>query len=664
MVGLPAQHQVGKRKVMREPLDVDEVVPGVVPPARVIGRQHRKPDRKRDGHDDDLRDAAAREGCGAFAEVDDSIGDERRTSVEPGETGPHEPMTNVGMFMLRPHQLKRACPQRIPQSAGFHHGGRRYESTHDRAVAIHYSGARLSSERLVAIFYRLLRRVRRPPYWLRLTLLVLGIVFSYWFIVTAGTFTHWPTWNTNYDLQAEGFRAGHLYLLVQTHPELLKAADPFDPSLARYWFWDASLHKGHIYLYWGPLPAVILAGLKAALSWNFVVGDQYFVFAFYTIHLIAGTLLITRMARRLFPGLPFPLVVLGVLVFAYATPTPFIVATPGIYQAAIIGGQAFLLLGLVFAFDAVWKSPSGPPSRRLLIAAGCFWGLGISTRVTIGPPVALIILVTAFLTARPGTARSVWWQRLRTMVWLGAPVTAFVSGLLLYNWARFDSFLEFGTHNQMSTMQFRTAWAYLLPDLYSYFLRPMVLSCRFPFLTAPFDLGALAFPRGFQVPDGYMSAEPVAGLLLATPWIWFVAAAGIVGGRRAWRSLRTGPTIAALDARERTNAWFALSFAIIGTVTGLPIVALFIATMRYLVDVASGLILLGTWGAWSLYWSVRDRPWPRRATTVAIVGVAVATIVIGLLLGVTGYNKMFELHNPRFHQRMVQAFSLCSSSGR
>jgi len=500
----------------------------------------------------------------------------------------------------------------------------------------------------------------RTPRWLWLALLLGGILTSYLFIITAGTWTHWPTWNNTYDLMAEGFRAGHLYLQIQPHPKLLAAPNPFDPALADYWYWDGSLHKGHIYFYWGPLPAVLLAGIKAMFSWTFEVGDQYFVFAFYTCHLVAGALLITRMARRLFPDLPSSFVVLGILVFAYATPTPFMIATPGGYQAAIIGGQAFLLLGLVFAADVVWTATSAPPSRRLLLAAGSCWGLAIATRVSAALPVALLILTTGLLIARPGPARSVWLQRLRAALWMAAPVAGFISALLLYNRARFDSFFEFGTNNQMSTVQYRAEWAYLWPDLYSYLLRPMVLSCRFPFLTAPFQLGPGAFPRGFEIPAGYLIDEPLAGLLLAAPWVWFIAVAGVLAGRAAWRASRTRPPLVALDARGRSEVFFVATFAVIGLVTGLPVAAVFMPTMRYLAEVSSGLILLATWGVWSWYCAVRGRPWPRRAVTAAIVGVGATTIVFGLLLGVTGYNEMFKSHNPGLHQRMVRAFSVCS----
>src|ERR1035438_8855902 len=105
----------------------------------------------------------------------------------------------------------------------------------------------MGSPRLKAALLSAGRTLRRPPRWLILALLLAAIELSYVFIITAGTFTNWPTWNTNYDVQAEGFRAGHLHLSVEPPPELLAQRNPFDYAHQRLWFWDASLHDGHYY---------------------------------------------------------------------------------------------------------------------------------------------------------------------------------------------------------------------------------------------------------------------------------------------------------------------------------------------------------------------------------------------------------------------------------
>jgi hypothetical protein len=76
------------------------------------------------------------------------------------------------------------------------------------------------------------------------------------------------------------------------------------PRWRSLWFWDASLYGDHYYLYWGPLPAVAIAIVKTMFRIRGTVGDQFPLFARYTIYLVAGALLIARLSRRLFDGVP------------------------------------------------------------------------------------------------------------------------------------------------------------------------------------------------------------------------------------------------------------------------------------------------------------------------------------------------------------------------
>jgi hypothetical protein len=513
---------------------------------------------------------------------------------------------------------------------------------------------------LSSAFATLAQVARRPPRWLILTLLVLGIEVSYVFIITAGTFTDWPTWNTNYEFQAEGFRAGHLHLSVEPPPELLAQRNPWDYANRPLWFWDASLHGSHYYLYWGPLPALVLAAVKTVFRMNFVVGDQYPLFAFYTIYLITGAVMLDRMARRLFERLPLWLVGLGVVVFAYANPTPFMIATPGIYEAAIIGGQAFLLLGLLFAFDAVHASDARH-SRRALLLAGVAWGLGMATRVSIGPAVALILAATVIamnpaLASWRGDALK---QRARELVIGAAPIAAVVASLLAYNKARFDDWFNFGIKNQLSTMGMRYSLAYVFPNLEQYWFRPLLWSpCRFPFFKI------LASERGFPswmtLPKDYWTPEPLGGIVVAAPWAWLVPVALFFAARvvlRAWREHASGGD--GPDARLRMTLWCLFAFVVMATVTGLPTIRIFLATMRYIADVMTGVLLLTIWGAWALYTHFADRAWPRRLVAAGLVGLAAVTLIIGLALGTQGYNLMFEQHNPKLYLRMMHALSRC-----
>jgi hypothetical protein len=500
------------------------------------------------------------------------------------------------------------------------------------------------------------RTVRRPPRWLLLALLLVAITASYVYIITAGKFTKWPTWNANYNLQAEGFRAGHTHLLIPPSPELLSRPNPYDWSNVNLWFWDASLYKGHYYLYWGPLPALVLAGFKTVFRITDEIGDQYPLFAFYLIQLIVGALFIERMARRLFPGLPFPLVLLGVVVFAYANPTPYMIATPGIYEAAIAGGQAFLLLGMLFAFNAVWRADSRAPPRGQLAAAGCCWAFAIACRASVGVAVFALCLAALLAARRPGHAG--WWQLIRSGCWLAGPVAIGVFALLGYNKVRFDSWLEFGLKYQLNTLPLVTSLSFIPPNLFSYLLRPMASSCQFPFLSAFHNIGLRGFPSWLPLPRGYTTPEPLIGLVTSAPWVGLLLVAPVTAGRAVLRRLRMGERIAS-DHQGRMRVWCALSLLALGTLCVLPIIAHNGTTMRYLADMSTGLVLLAIWCAFTLYQAVQSRPWLRRATIVAFIVLAAVTVVIGALLGFQGYDNMFGRHNPELLARLTRALSYC-----
>jgi hypothetical protein len=488
-------------------------------------------------------------------------------------------------------------------------------------------------------------------------LMLAAIELSYVGFLSAWRFTTWPTWSGNYDLLAEGFRSGHLYLSLQPPPALLAKADPFNPAWRQLWYWDASLYDGHYYLYWGPLPAVAIAIVKTVFRINTAVGDQYPVFAFYSIYLVAGALLIARMARRQFDGVPAWLVVLCIGVFAYANPTPYLIAAPGIYEAAIAGGQAFLVLGLLLSFEALWRDDQAA-RRRLLIGAGVCWGFAFACRASTILPAAIFVAVTALAVSPPAPWPKAWRNLLRPAAWLSAPIAVVVIAHLAYNKLRFDSWLDFGLGRQLSTMRFRTAPGYLLPNLYSYLLRPLKPSCWFPYLHAPAGLQQAAFPHGPRMPAGYSAIEPVAGLLNATPWV-LLAGLAVVFVVVLFRRARRTPGLLAGDRRARATLWCGVVFLVLGTVTGLPEIAEFFASMRFLADVAGGLILAGAWAAFALYARLRDRRWPGHVAAAVLVGLGGASIVIGLLLGVEGYDHFFERENPALFGRVVRTLSRC-----
>jgi hypothetical protein len=462
---------------------------------------------------------------------------------------------------------------------------------------------------------------------------------------------------------AEGFRSGHLYITVPPHPDLLRQTDPYDPTHIRLWFWDVSLFKGRYYMYWGPVPGILQALAKSVLRIKGMIGDQYLVYFMFMVNATAAAFLLDRLQRRLFPKLPTWLLSLAILAFAFANPAPYLVASGGVYQASIAAGQAFLLLGLLPAFDAVWAARTGSARWIQFLLAGLCWALALGSRISMAAAIALLLALTSSAAAWPQS-----WSRLRAYVpWLksvalmSAPVVVMGLALLVYNKLRFESFLEFGTNLQLSTLKFRLSTDYWLANTYTYLLRPYRPDCHFPFAFTPaYPPAEEALPGWLGLPKGYLINEPVVGWLRVVTISWFSPAALWLGWKKLRATLRALGDPAPGAPFDVAYLFLVGAFVTLSTVTGLMLLGLYMATMRYLSDVTNGLVLLGTVGAFILWQGSRSKPWRWLASGAASVAF-LSTVGFGLLLGYQGYNGHFKLFNPKLDAAFQEHFATCQT---
>jgi hypothetical protein len=362
------------------------------------------------------------------------------------------------------------------------------------------------------------------------------------------------------------------------------------------------------------------------------------------------------MIRRLFPEIPRAVVLLATVGFAYTSPTTYMFATPGIYEAAIGAGQACLLLGLVVAFESVWRASEGQPRRGRLIAAGICWGAAVGCRISLIVPAAAFVAVTALLSSTAD------WRRWRPLVirtaYLATPIALTLLGLGAYNKARFDSWFEIGVKYQLNTFPFVTSPKYFPLNLFSYLLRPLGHSCRFPFLAALYDIGARGFPRWVHFPRGYTTHEPQAGLFATSPFTWISIGAVPFA---LWQLRRLRLTLAPVfvhDQRLRTEVWCVVSFFALTFLTPLPFAAAFGTTMRYVADFSAGVALLSAWGG-ARALARLPAGWPRWAGFAGLLALVLATALVGLLLGFQGYDEMFQNHNPALYDSLRRKLAFC-----
>jgi hypothetical protein len=485
-------------------------------------------------------------------------------------------------------------------------------------------------------------------------LTALAVVVVYVWLISVGFWTRWPASTAYYDRLAEAFLHGQTSLLEQPDPALLALDDPYVYENRQHvpYPWDTVLYNGKFYYYFGAAPALPLMVVKSLYPGT--VGEPYVVFAFVTGTFLAGSLLILRLRRRLFPGLSWHYVVPGIAIAGLANPLPWLLNRPGVYEAAISAGQFFLLAGLYTAFAAV--DERRPVLWRAALASA-LWLLAIASRMTLAPAAAFLLAMTAWRAFRQlGRGR----DRLLALAALALPFAVGLACLGWYNFDRFGSLLETGYRYQLTGKFVNSpdvhvfSPANLLLNAYTYLLNPFRTLSVFPYVKPNWGGHFLFFPiRGSEL----STSEQVTGLLLAVPYFLLAAVTGARLLRRSWEAMRN-------DRRKQIHrtgrehdglaGWLPLAAGGACVLAFGPILLYMTQSMRYLGDGVPLLALTSTLGFWLAAQSLEGKRRPLGRLAILVAALAITSIVISLLLAVTGYQARFEHLNPVLFDQLTR----------
>jgi hypothetical protein len=375
----------------------------------------------------------------------------------------------------------------------------------------------------------------------------------------------------HYEYLTEGFLHGHTYLSVAPDPQLLRLKDPYDPLVnAHFRLWDGSLYRGRYYLYFGPVPALFM------LPWRIAAGQeppQRLVVAFFAAGGLAGlALLIWELRRRFFPETP-PLVLGAILVVAFhAAWLPVILRRSAVWELAIVAAAAFLWWSLYF----LWKFHESNGAARWAVATGVSLALLMGSRANClfeAAAIALLLFVPVAGNAARGAPRK--------GTALIAAAIAFAGGaaLLLYNHARFGSWLEVGTSYQLPGADYRGS---------HYFkLRYIPFNARTYLLSLPRFGPYFPFVHPFwsdELPGGYLHVEDIYGVLFMMP----VHLAGFYACAWAWANR------AAAGARAAVVTLAAAASATV--LSGLVLFIMGGACSRYITELLAGWTVVTSFG--------------------------------------------------------------------
>jgi hypothetical protein len=151
-------------------------------------------------------------------------------------------------------------------------------------------------------------------------------------------------------------------------------------------------------------------------------------------------------------------------------------------------------------------------------------------------------------------------------------------------------------------------------------------------------------------PPDYIFPEPISGFLASVPLTWLFPVPLLVAARHLPQLRRQA---------WRNYAFCTLSFALLGSLSGVLVLFVYSATMRYLGDFIYGIALLSVLGAFTWIAS-RHTAIGRGIASATTAVLCAASIALGLLLGYLGYNDHFPRFNPALDQELVQQLSVCS----
>ncbi len=326
------------------------------------------------------------------------------------------------------------------------------------------------------------------------------VAWLYVWFATGGSY-HFASGANYYDWLADAFLAGQLHLKIAPAPELLALADPYDPEQHfRYRVPDLSLYDGKYYLYFGPVP-----GLLHAL-WKGLTGRAVPENAMQVIFGLGACFWFWLLARELrdraFPRVSDGWVLLVYVCHALGGVALYLQARPFSHHEIILAASCFTLAGFYWWARGL---AGGRYASWQLALAGLLFGCAIGTRMpTFGYGLgAGLVLVWYWLRGpRRGPAA-------RRLLAFGLPPAAIVGLLLLYNYARFGAFTEFGLKYQLIGIKGVTLAfdARLIPhNLAAYLLFVPEFIAYYPF----------QWSRGLGAPGWYVD-PPFASMLLLAP---------------------------------------------------------------------------------------------------------------------------------------------------
>ncbi len=328
----------------------------------------------------------------------------------------------------------------------------------------------------------------------------------------------------------DAFENGQLHLLDEPSQELLALENPYDRATREAagvsLKWDHVLYEGKYYSYYGIAP-VLLLFLPYHMITGFYFSTDLAVLLFSLIGIVFLALTYTAIIKRWFSKVPVACVLAGLTVLFSVCGIWYSLGRPLFYEISISSGFAFVAMGAYFLFSSNVLS-SGKTSLVRIALASLFSGLAVLCRPTLAVYSICTCLFFLFgfkksgqIPAEDGTVRNCRIRQIGYVLCALLPLMTLGIIQMWYNYARFDSPLDFGIQYSLTINDFTAAeyhTHFVLIGLYNYLFAAPNFSTHYPFITTPFarfGVSGYYFSDNGNTSGIIFLAFPVLGYLLA-----------------------------------------------------------------------------------------------------------------------------------------------------
>ncbi len=304
--------------------------------------------------------------------------------------------------------------------------------------------------------------------------------------------------------------------------ELAKLDNPYDWSQRDNisYPWDHLYFDGKIYSYYGIAPIILLF-----LPYNLITGyyfpSSWAVWLFGVIGIIYLTKMYLLLCKKFFEDIKASLIVSGLLILQLTSGIYLCFNYANFYEIAQSAGFVFLPSGFYYMLRSNVIG-NGDIKKRYLAISTALLSFGVLSRPTLALYciAALFYIYAGFITKLKNIKAGKAQIKKTYAAYFAAAMLPFVCiGLvqMLYNYARFKSFFDFGiqyslTINDFTQTEFHTQLTAI--GFYNFLLLFPGASERFPFYNLP---GVLQFmPQGYY----FIATSPVVGLLWRALPLW------------------------------------------------------------------------------------------------------------------------------------------------